>query len=200
LRQEARQRRFREDLYFRLNVLEVRVPPLRERLEDLPLLVNSLLARLSRKNRLEARRIAPAFLDALAGYSWPGNVRELENILERALILSRSDILDTETLPDYILHRDGPPAAIAPQAEPWRYAGEADPGGRDQDKYRPGQEEGSLPEAKDADGVSPLEQAEYEALLRTLRRCGGHRERTAAALGVSRRTLQYKLKKFGLVR
>jgi two-component system NtrC family response regulator len=197
LRQEARQGRFREDLYFRLNVLEVRVPPLRERLEDLPVLADSLLTRLSRKNRLEARRIAPSFLEALSGYSWPGNVRELENILERALILSRSDILGAETLPEYISHRAEPPAASAP---PERQAREAGPGAPDQGKYEPGPDEKNFPEAKGAARANPLEQAEYEALLQALRRCGGHRERTAGALGVSRRTLQYKLKKFGLVR
>ena len=102
---------FREDLYFRLNVLEIVAPPLRERLDDLPILTSRLLDKLSRKNRRQIPSVSPAFLDALSNYSWPGNVRELENVLERALILNRADIITPDTLPPEILN---PPPYMAP--------------------------------------------------------------------------------------
>jgi two-component system NtrC family response regulator len=194
LRKEIQGGRFREDLYFRLNVLDVSVPPLRERLEDLPLLVSSLLARLGRKNRLEPRRVTPSFLEALAAYSWPGNVRELENILERALILSRSDILEEETLPGYLLQRAGSSSIKAPPAK-------APPAAQARDSWAQArvQEQNAMFKAESPAWANPLEQAEYEALSLALRRNSGHRARTAEALGISRRALQYKLKKFGFL-
>ena len=176
LPQEVKAGRFREDLYFRLNVLEVIAPPLRERIEDLPALISSILERLCRKNKKEARGVSGEFLAALSAYAWPGNVRELENVLERALILGRADILGVESLSPQLLR---PAKAAAPEE---RQAEAAD-------------KEAAAPLCS-----NPLEEAEYQALLRALTAHGGHRERTAAALGVSRRTLQYKLKRFGLAR
>lgn len=163
---------FREDLYFRLNVLEIVAPPLRERIDDLPVLAAALLQRLCRKNRKDIRGISPAALAALARYSWPGNVRELENVLERGVILSRSDILTPDALPDKIL--GGTPAMQETHFVP------------------PVATENALEVAVD--------NAERDALIQALGANGGHRERTADALGISRRTLQYKLKKFGLTR
>ena len=178
---------FREDLFFRLNVLEVESPPLRERLEDLPLLVSHLITLLSEKNRKNVRGVSPAFLQRLSAYPWPGNVRELENVLERALILSRSDILDSDALPRQILHPQPGPAPAARQ-EP---LAETTPGA-------PMPPPDSLPPADSS--ASLLEDAERNVLIHTLRAHQGHREKTADALGISRRTLQYKLKKFGLNR
>jgi two-component system NtrC family response regulator len=174
LSREVEGGRFREDLYFRLNVLEVVIPPLRDRLDDLPLLVSRLLDKLCRKNRKEIRSVSAEFLSALLRYAWPGNVRELENVLERALILSRSDRLMPEALPAHILNSAGvstsDPVLPAPEAE-----------------YVPGK-------------LNPFEEAERKALIQALREYNGRREPTAVALGISLRTLQYKLKKFGLVR
>ena len=178
---------FREDLFFRLNVLEVESPPLRERLEDLPLLVSRLLNLLSEKNRKSIRGVSPAFLQRLSAYAWPGNVRELENVLERALILSRADILDSDSLPRQILHPQPGPAPATRQ-EPFF---ETTPGA-------PMPPPDSPPPADSP--ASLLEDAERNVLIHTLRAHHGHREKTADALGISRRTLQYKLKKFGLNR
>lgn len=206
LLQEARAGRFREDLYFRLNVLEVFTPPLRERLEDIPLLINRLLARLCRKNKKEIRGVAQEFLNALSGYSWPGNVRELENVLERALILSRADILGTDSLPAQILQTGPgfPPGAPTVHA---LYAGSSFPSAFSPFSGReptPGRADGFVPPAENREVplvfANPLEEAEYRALVQALNSNGGHRERTAEALGLSRRALQYKLKRFGLVR
>ena len=89
LKKEVEAGRFREDLYYRLAVLEIRIPPLCERKEDLPLLVSFLLRRLGNKNNKIIRTVTPAFLDALSGYDWPGNVREFSNVLQKTLIFSR---------------------------------------------------------------------------------------------------------------
>ncbi|NHZ46218.1 sigma-54-dependent transcriptional regulator [Nitratidesulfovibrio liaohensis] len=235
---------FREDLFFRLNVLEVVSPPLRDRLEDLPMLAGRLLERLCRKNKKGIRSVSPEFLEALMRYSWPGNVRELENVLERALILSRSDTLGPDSLPSQVL-ADRPDRWERGGPDSGQYRGPErgqDRGGDRQRLYSPdrpdmsdrsgtvdraferqgrgwGQDSASAMPRGDTgwpaegDGFMPggyggvpgaypgsLDDAERDALLRALEVHGGHRERTADALGISRRTLQYKLKKFGLIR
>ncbi len=168
--------RFREDLFYRLAVLEIRIPPLRERTGDLPLLAGHLLRKLGAKNHKEIRSIAPAFVDALSRHSWPGNVRELENVLERALILARSDTLGPELLPPQIA------GLVSGSGQT-----DAQLGG-----------EGAVDLSAGLPGA--MEDAEREALKHALDASGGHREKTADALGISRRTLQYKLKKYGLTR
>ncbi|MDP8237729.1 MAG: sigma 54-interacting transcriptional regulator [Candidatus Hatepunaea meridiana] len=90
--------RFREDLYYRLNVLTIEAPPLRERVDDIPLLAATILTRVASRTGQSHRRISPAALDRLSGYSWPGNVRELENVLARAAVLTTSDTIDPEDL------------------------------------------------------------------------------------------------------
>ena len=215
LKQAVQAGAFREDLFFRLNVLEVESPPLRERLDDLPLLVSHLISRLSVKNRKEIRGVTPAFLQLLTGYAWPGNIRELENVLERALILSRSDLLDTESLPPQVLD---PAQVPEPARADAPYGGSQHPGTDLSGVALPGTAGAgsalrSLAEAALAASLGTaslgagetepgtlLEEAERNALLQALRMHGGHREKTAEALGISRRTLQYKLKRFGLNR
>lgn len=100
LREEIAKRNFREDLYYRLNVVHIEVPPLRERKEDLPLLIRYFLERFTREmNKKEVPTLAPEVMGALLAYDWPGNVRELENMLERAIILSSKPIIHLEDLP-----------------------------------------------------------------------------------------------------
>ncbi len=166
LKQEVEAGLFRQDLYYRLNVIELHLPPLRERPEDIPLLTSHLLEKLGKKNRKEVPAVHPAFLRALHRHDWPGNVRELENVLERALILCRSGTLRPEDLP--------------PQLK-----GAA-------------RESRSLDDLSSAAKHPSLEEAEKQALIQALEAHGGHREKTANALGISRRTLQYKLSKYGL--
>ncbi len=216
---------FREDLFFRLNVLEIEAPPLRQRMDDLPLLANYLLQKLAAKNKKLIRGISPAFLHALSLYHWPGNVRELENILERALILSRSDILELSSLPTHIFA--SPSGALNSRKpvfvpSPMHTMGFAQkPMGMEaainMPQLPPAEADMNTPQqphvaadmnnaGKDThnfdknNGLSPLEQAERTALLQALHQYQGHREKTAESLGISRRTLQYKLKKFGLSR
>src|SRR6266849_6230483 len=105
LRQMVREGRFREDLFYRLNVITVDLPPLRQRREDIPLLVDFFLSRYSEENERNPRRITPEALRPLLAYSWPGNVRELENVIERAVVLSSSVEIGSELLPDQIAGR-----------------------------------------------------------------------------------------------
>lgn len=115
LRKEVREKRFREDLYFRLNVITIEVPPLRERMDDLPLLAISFLERFAERNRKVVKGFAPQCLDYLLRYSWPGNVRELENVIERAVILSKGDLITEENLPANIVNASASPVP-APNA------------------------------------------------------------------------------------
>jgi len=104
---------FREDLYYRLNVITIPLPPLRERTEDIPLLAQHFLNRYATENEKEIRDISPQAMELLLDYSWPGNVRELENVIERAVVLSASEVLDVEMLPSAVRQ---PSTASVPQA------------------------------------------------------------------------------------
>ncbi|MEW6186324.1 MAG: sigma-54 dependent transcriptional regulator [Thermodesulfobacteriota bacterium] len=100
LKEEIRKGHFREDLFYRLNVVHIEVPPLRERKEDIPLLIRYFLERFAREmNKKEVPALSPESLAALMSYDWPGNVRELENMLERAIILSPNPVIQLEDLP-----------------------------------------------------------------------------------------------------
>lgn len=93
---------FREDLYYRLNVLPIHLPPLRERLEDIPLLVEHFIAKYNKSHGLACRGSTPAVMRLLLAYPWPGNIRELENMVERAMILSEKDRIDAEAIPESV--------------------------------------------------------------------------------------------------
>ena len=93
LLEEVNNRRFREDLYYRLNVFPVRIPPLRERQEDIPMLVSHMLTKFSKKHSRPAEEIHPESLQTLMAYGWPGNIRELENVIERAVIVNKDQTL-----------------------------------------------------------------------------------------------------------
>jgi DNA-binding NtrC family response regulator len=105
LQQQVREGKFREDLFYRLNVITIDLPPLRQRREDIPLLANFFLDRYSKENSLPLRRITTETLRALMAHSWPGNVRELENVIERAVVLSTEEEIRPELLPDSIVGR-----------------------------------------------------------------------------------------------
>ncbi|HXF93920.1 MAG TPA: sigma-54 dependent transcriptional regulator [Nitrospiraceae bacterium] len=102
LAEEVRAKRFREDLYYRLNVIEIRLPPLRERREDIPLLVDAFLKKCAEARGKQVQGVSEAALALLVDYAWPGNVRELENVIERAVTLSRGDKIVPEDLPSAI--------------------------------------------------------------------------------------------------
>jgi DNA-binding NtrC family response regulator len=159
--------RFREDLYYRLNVVPLHMPPLRERKEDVPLLVRHVLTRLRERLKTDVKRVARPVLSALMRYDWPGNVRELENLIERAVIMARGPVIRSVEIPD--AGRATIPNGVMP-------------GG-----MVPGK---TLPEA-----VAACERAFIEGILR---REGGHIGRSAAACGITERTLHRKMKRYGL--
>jgi DNA-binding NtrC family response regulator len=105
LRQLVREGKFREDLFYRLNVITIDLPPLRQRKEDIPLLIDYFLRKYSEENSHPVRRMTPEALRPLMNYSWPGNVRELENAIERAVVLSASPEITPDLLPDHIAGR-----------------------------------------------------------------------------------------------
>jgi two-component system response regulator HydG len=165
LEAEVRAGHFREDLFYRLNVIALRVPALRERPEDIPLLAGHFLERFSRRNRKAFRGFSPRAMDLMLRHDWPGNVRELENAVERAVILAPGE---TVTEPDL-------PAGLRSRAADAAGDGPAAPG----------------------PGVS-LEDAEREAIARTLEQVGHNKSEAARLLGVTRVTLRSKMRKFGL--
>jgi len=100
----VRQGKFREDLYWRLNVIQILLPPLRERKEDIPLLIKHFIDKYSRENNLKITGITPQCLNILVSYHWLGNVRELENAIENMIVMNQDNILDTDDIPSYIMN------------------------------------------------------------------------------------------------
>ena len=102
MEEEIRKGNFREDLYFRINVIPLNVPPLRERKEDIPILANAFLKRFLEELNLEEKRIDPEAMEILMRYKWPGNVRELKNIIERLVIMTKGKVIRPEDIPPAI--------------------------------------------------------------------------------------------------
>ncbi|HKK23445.1 MAG TPA: sigma-54 dependent transcriptional regulator [Pseudohaliea sp.] len=167
--------RFREDLYFRINVIDLYVPALRERSEDLPLLARALLARIAESSGLPTPALTDDALAALGAHSFPGNVRELENMLERALALTEGDRIDASDL-----RLDQAPGI----------PGEA--------QYNRRRDDRSRLDAVGGDLTGYLEDIEREVLAAALERHHWNRTEAAGALGISFRSLRYRLKKLGL--
>ena len=168
LKEEVRERRFREDLYFRLNVITVDVPPLRVRREDIPLLAAHFLERFALRNRKQLKGFSPHALDAMLRYPWPGNVRELENAVERAVIMSTGDLITERELP----------LTLSSQASEEVPLPESDA-------------------ASSLAGLS-LDEVERRAIAETLRDVEDNKSEAARRLGITRATLHNKLKKYGL--
>ncbi|MGH8622444.1 MAG: sigma-54 interaction domain-containing protein, partial [Burkholderiales bacterium] len=119
LEDEIKRGRFRTDLYYRLNVIAIHLPPLRQRPEDIPVFADAFLRRVAKEHGDEPKRLAPEALDAIQVYDWPGNVRELENALERAVVLTKGDLIPLSAIPDKITERRAEPlVAERPRANP----------------------------------------------------------------------------------
>jgi DNA-binding NtrC family response regulator len=168
--------RFREDLYFRLNVVPVLVPPLRDRVADIPPLAESFVARFCRELGRPTARLHPAALERLQAYRWPGNVRELRNVIERVLLLEADDEIRPEHLPAEMGGASGRgPGAIGSTGGS---TAAADP----------------FP----AGAVRPLAELEKMAIEHALRVCEGNKTRAASMLGIARQTLRTKLKEYAI--
>ena len=176
---------FREDLYFRINVIRIRLPALRDRPADIAPLAGLFLARFARETGKRVTGISGDALRLLSSYRFPGNIRELENCIERAVILT-----DGEELGVGDFQLDGRFLRLPESGERREYTGDVEGAGRERAAERP-QEAPSAP-------VS-VRDAEKRAVIAALARNGGHRERTAAELGISRRTLLTRMKEYGLI-
>jgi len=153
---------FRKDLYYRLNVIPILLPPLRERKEDIPTLAKVFLTEFNKENNKDVKIIFPQAMEAMVNYHWPGNIRELKNVMERAIILAPGDNILSEYLPSEIQEKIGRPGRV------------------------------SL-----ALGTT-LKEAEKKLIERTLKEITSHREEAAGLLGISVRSLHYKMKEYGI--
>lgn len=165
LEDEIAQGRFREDLFYRLNVFPIQVPALRERKDDIILLAEHFLAKNIARHKRPIKGFAPRTLNLFLQYEWKGNIRELENTIERSVILCREDYILPHHLPAPIQKLDGLATDESAETET---AG------------------------------TTLKEMEKHLILSTLKQCEGNRTKTAEALGISRRSLQMKLKEYGI--
>jgi two-component system nitrogen regulation response regulator GlnG len=172
--------KFRPDLYYRLGVFTIHLPPLRERGEDLALLVQFFLRRVSRELGRQVREVAPEALERLRGYSWPGNVRELQSVLKQAILRSHGPVLLPDFLPEL------PEAPTAPAA-PVR-------GGLDPEAFI---RQRLSPDSRDL-YAEIHQQLDRLLLPRALEYTGGNQHRAALLLGIARKTLRTKLRELGL--
>jgi two-component system response regulator HydG len=162
LEEQIKAGRFREDLYYRLNVVSLEVPPVRERREDISLLADFFLKRYAEKNQRIFKGFTPRAMDLMMRYDWPGNVREIENVVERAVIMARGEMVTPAEFPDILQQLDPEFKATYVDLSPGR----------------------------------TLKEVEKDMIIRTLEETGGNRTHAAKILGISRRTLQLKLKEY----
>jgi DNA-binding NtrC family response regulator len=148
-------------LFYRLSVVPINLPALRERPDDIPLLANHFLQKYNKKRGKNIRAISEQAMKALAGYDWPGNARELENAIERAVVLCENDVIKPSDLFYYSLN-------VENTSKP------------------------------DTDKAKSLIDAEREHIAKTLKMFNGHKAKTAESLGIDRKTLRAKLKKYGI--
>jgi DNA-binding NtrC family response regulator len=177
LEKAVQEGKFRKDLYYRLNVVSISMPPLRERKEDIPLLINHFLDKYKNKSIGNTKKISAEVLSIFMDYDWPGNVRELENCIERAIVMGEEDTIKPSDLPPEIytegkIQNTGEEESICA-------------GNEIVDKIPPS-------------GIS-LDELEKELIIKALRQTNGNQTRAAEILGISRRTLQYRMeKKYGI--
>ncbi|MBI4358390.1 MAG: nif-specific transcriptional activator NifA [Candidatus Omnitrophica bacterium] len=170
LEREVREGRFREDLYYRLNVIPIFLPALRERKEDLPLLVQHFLEKANHENNKQIKRVSDDAWEYIMNYSWPGNVRELENAIERAVIICQSELIGREHFPFDLQAKIKPPDESPLQMN-----------GTDTQEL-----------------ASAVELLEKRLLSQALEKSGGNKRKAARMLGVTERILGYKVKRYHL--
>jgi DNA-binding NtrC family response regulator len=185
---------FREDLYYRLNVFPIMLPPLRERKDDIEALANHFMTRISAEEGRKIRSITPHALGMLQAYAWPGNVRQLENTIFRAIVLCESDCLDIQDFPQIAALVDGYEVKIPPVPAPQATQPKA--------ATAPTQvSDGSaigIPIVKDGGHIRTLEEVETEMIRLALLRYRGQMSEVARKLGIGRSTLYRKMRDLGL--
>lgn len=168
LEESATRGTFRKDLYYRLNVITISLPPLRERVEDTPLLAEHFLEVLNKERQKSVERISKEAMDILQGYDWPGNVRELQNVIDRAFSLTDSGMITPSDLPAHLVRRG---MAVLPIDTQWPF--------------------------KQAQKVY-IEPFEREYLTKLLMECRGNVSRSAKRAGLDRSSFQRLMKKYGI--
>lgn len=172
------EKRFRDDLFFRLNVIQIKIPPLRDRMDSLPSLIRYFISKFNRRFNRNIREMDRQAQFILANYDYPGNVRELENIIEHAVIMADDDVVRASNLPDYLQSVKKKPVLALPK----------------------GIEEAVAEAAHEAAGGAPefitLAEMEKQLITETLIRCDGNQTLAAEKLGISRSTLWRKMKEY----
>lgn len=168
LQEEISAGRFREDLFYRLNVVNIHLPPLRERREDIPILASHFLRKFAQENSRQIQGFTPGAIDYLSAYEWPGNVRQLENVVERCVVLATHDVIDVDDLPPELRDEDT------------QFKSAVD----------------LLPLKLNLSDT--LEKIEAAVIRRAMVHCGFVQVKTAELLNVSKSLLQYKLKKYNI--
>ena len=186
LEQKVRSGKFREDLFYRLNVIPVYIPPLRERPEDILPLVNAFLRKYNDIFGMQVNDITPEALAALRAYCWPGNIRELENVVERALNFTNEKVIRSEHLPPYLRK------AISSSQQSTGLTERAGRSGAS-----------TNPCAEELDMIVPAyrnkrEESERETIIKALRESSGNKSKAARLLGISRSWLYEKINRLGL--
>jgi DNA-binding NtrC family response regulator len=188
---------FREDLYYRLNVITIELPPLRQRLEDIPLLVRRFMDRVNNQNGTQVKSISPDVIDALQKYHWPGNVRELLNIVERMIVLSDGQTVEMDDLPAFIREPGNSKIGVVNGTSPASSSASAPASAATAAPQTGAARSGEMaPDGPEFDAMlakMTLEDLENAAIASALRRFHNNRTRAAMALGISVRTLQRKV-------
>ena len=194
LEAEIRSGNFREDLYYRLNVVPLRIPPLRDRREDIPLLTHHIIKKFNERLKKNIDGLEPDALERLCVYGWPGNIRELENVLERTILFCEVPRIRLEDLPPELLGHTGTTSPTGVPSLPMSAPVSAPVSDSTRITIPPGAAPQSLKEIVRAE----TERVERELIQRALDETGGNVTKAAKLLKISRKSLQLKMKDFGL--
>jgi transcriptional regulator with PAS, ATPase and Fis domain len=168
----VKQGKFREDLYYRIHVIHLHTPPLRERLDDVPLLCNHFINKINSKTNKNIIGVSPDVVMSFQQYHWPGNIRQLENVLERAFHFSQSNWIEMEHLPKEMNLLDGPSSSLLAKKTESNFT---------------------------INRKQSISQTEKEIILQALKKCRGNRTKAAEILGISRTTLYQKMKRYQII-
>src|ERR1051325_3505598 len=191
LEQAVAARQFREDLFYRLNVVRVHLPPLRERREDIPLLVNYFLKKFVKEQQRAPKSPGPGVIKALEKYHWPGNVRELENVIRRALVVAKGDAILLSDLPTEITGQGTVSGGTAPLTAPTATGGSTDIATLARQLFHWARKDPKL---------KILPAVERELVIQALKEANGNQVHAAKLLGITRATLRKRVEKFGIQR
>jgi DNA-binding NtrC family response regulator len=195
LNEKIKEGDFREDLFHRINVFPVTLPPLRDRKVDIPLLTYAIFKSLKKKHNLNVSYIAPKAIDRLIDYSWPGNVRELENTLERALLICNNKYLTEEDLgsvldeKEIIIEAQKEPETVKPELEEEQEKSHSE----NSDSVKE-----TIINSNPTPKIATLKEIEMDAIKSSVERNKWNMTTTAEELGISRMTLYRKLEQYGL--